>query len=616
MTILNNSSVKSLFVAILIGGAIGGVFTYSLFNNAGNEMTKGAMENKASNEPIYWVAPMDANYQRDKPGKSPMGMDLVPVYADDGKGPDEGAGTIRISSNVINNLGVRTILAQIKSLHTQINTVGYVNYDEDKLVHIHPRVQGWIEKLYVKAIGDPVKKGQALYDIYSPELVNAQEELILALDRKNKRLISAAQNRLLALQLPKSAIEKLKKEKQVQQFITFYAPQNGVVKRLDIREGFYVKPETMMLSIADLSQVWVKAEIFERQAAQVSMGDDVIMKLDYLPNKQWQGKIEHIHPMINAKNRTGIVRLSFDNANGELKPNMFAQITIHTSADESALLIPKEALIRTGTQDRVVLALGEGSFKSVEVRVGRFDSENVEILSGIEEGERVVSSAQFLLDSESSKTSDFKRMHQADSTDDETAPNSVWVQAQVESMMAGHKMLSLSHDAIPEWDWPEMTMDFTASEAVDFSQLNIGLSLQVEVTKTTSGDYQVTNIYVPDDSSQGKMAISTMDMSPSGDSSMAISSATVTGTINSLMIDHGMINISRSAIEKWGRAAATVDFISDDSVSLVGLSQGMKVKFTFEIREGNFVITDIAQQMSSATKASESEEAVIDHSNH
>ncbi|MBL4765721.1 MAG: efflux RND transporter periplasmic adaptor subunit [Colwellia sp.] len=504
-TLLTNilfTNIKPIIVGMIIGGILS-FGAYQVMSPVGSEPSSAT----AAKKPLYWVAPMDANYKRDQPGKSPMGMDLVAVYDDGGKGPDEGPGTIRISPNVVNNLGVRTAIVEYKSLHTQINTVGYVTYDQDKLIHIHPRVQGWIEKLYVKAIGDPVTKDQPLYDIYSPELVNAQEELLLALDRKNSRLISAAKNRLEALQLPQYAIAKLQKTKKVQQNITFYAPQNGVVENLKIREGFFVKPGSTLMSIGDLSQVWVEAEVFERQAGQVKTGTPITMTLDYLPGKTWQGKVDYIYPTLDAKTRTVKVRLRFNNEKGEFKPNMFAQIAIHTTADTRALLIPKEALIRTGTQDRVVLALGEGSFKSIAVSVGRFDSENVEILAGLSEGEKIVTSAQFLLDSESSKSSDFKRMNHADSEDDR-----------------------------------------------------------------------------------------------SENDELTISSATVTGTINSLMIAHGMINISRSAIEKWQRPAATVDFITADGVSLKGLSQGLAVKFTFEIRQGNFVIVEIA--------------SLIDHSNH
>ena len=603
-----NNNIKPIVIGMVIGGFLTfGVYSFMAPTNSGEASSVVTAEKK----PLYWVAPMDANYKRDKPGKSPMGMDLVPVYDDGGKGPDEGPGTIRISPDVVNNLGVRTAIVSYKSLHTEINTVGYVAYDEDKLVHIHPRVQGWIEKLYVKAIGDPVKKGQPLYEIYSPELVNAQEELLLALDRKNSRLISAAENRLSALQLPKSSIVKLKKTKKVQQTITFYSPQNGVVENLKIREGFFVKPGSTLMSIGDLSEVWVEAEVFERQAGQVKTGTPVTMTLDYLPGKTWQGKVDYIYPTLDAKTRTVKVRLRFKNEEGEFKPNMFAQIAIHTTGDEQALLIPKEALIRTGNQDRVVLALGEGSFKSVAVSVGRYDSESVEILEGVRNGEKVVSSAQFLLDSESSKSSDFKRMNSDVDEADASMPSSVWVQASIESMMADHKMLTLAHEAIPEWEWPEMTMDFIASDSVDFSLLSEGMSLHVEVTKEDNGDYKISNIHVPDDMSESDTSQVTEEVADD-------SSVTVTGTINSLMIDHGMVNISRTAIEKWGRPAATLDFITGHNVSLEGLSEGMEVKFTFEVRGEHFVIFEIAPlgQGDEQGETSRLEAPVVDHSNH
>jgi len=576
--------------SMLIGAVIGSVVTlgaYSVFAPTTTETTASASAPQKK-EPLYWVAPMDPNFTSDKPGKSPMGMDLIPYYADDGSGPDEGKGTIRISPDVVNNLGVRTTTVRYKALHTQIDTVGYVAYDEDRLVHIHPRVQGWIEKLYVKAIGDPVQKGQPLYDIYSPELVNAQEELLLALDRKNKRLISAAEDRLLALQIPQLAIKQLKKTRKVSQNITFYAPQKGVVENLNIREGFFVKPGATMLSIGDLSEVWVEAEVFERQAAQVKTGTPLSMTLDYLPGKIFQGKVDYVYPTLEAKTRTVKVRIRFNNKNGEFKPNMFAQISIHTSADQSALLIPKEALIRTGNQDRVVLALGEGSFKSVEVKVGRFDSESVEILAGISEGEKVVSSAQFLLDSESSKTSDFLRMNHDDGAD-EAEPTSVWTQATITSMMADHKMLTLEHEAISEWAWPSMVMDFIATNEVDFSELKEGLTIQAQIEKTASGDYIISAIEV------GEKPVST---------------ATVMGTIKSLMADHGMITIDRAAIEKWNRPAEEVDFTAADGVDLSALSVGMMVNFTFEIRDDDFIITEINPM------ASSSNEEAADHSNH
>jgi len=503
------TNIKPFIIGMALGivisciaiGVILNFGAYKVLTLAKNDQISTAAP--AEKKPIYWVAPMDANYTRDKPGKSPMGMDLVAVYDDGENGPDEGPGTIRISPDVINNLGVRTVTVSYKSLHTQINTVGYVAYNEDKLVHIHPRVQGWIEKLYVKAIGDPVKKHQPLYDIYSPELVNAQEELLLALDRKNSRLITAAQNRLAALQLPKLAVAKLKKTRKVQQNITFYSPQNGVVENLKIREGFFVKPGSTLMSIGDLSEVWVEGEIFERQAGLVKTGTPVTMTLDYLPGKTWQGKIDYIYPTLDIKTRTVKVRLRFKNDNGELKPNMFAQLVIHITGDENALLIPKEALIRTGNQDRVVLALGDGNFKSVAVRVGRYDNDSVEILEGLSDGEEVVSSAQFLLDSESSKSSDFKRMN---------------------------------------------------SEQDDNAEID------------TQAIAKIT------------------------DKSSAVSSATVNGTVTSVTASYRMVTIDREAIVKWDRAAEVVDFIVAENVELSLFLIDAYVMFTFEIRDGNFII--------------------------
>ena len=374
---------------------------------------KGSTGEAAGNKkPLYWVAPMDPDYKRDKPGKSPMGMDLIPVYKD-AEAYNE-TGTVTISPNVVNNLGVRTAPVIQGRLDLTISTVGYVQYDEDRLVHIHPRVEGWIERLHVKAAGDPVAQGEPLYALYSPTLVNAQDELLLALKRDNPILITAAMERLSALQVPQSEIIRLKNSGKVSQTITIKAPQSGVLDNLNVREGMFVKPGMEMMSIGQLEHIWVIGEVFARQAASVGVGDAVRMRLDYLPGREWSGRVDYIYPSLNTKTRTAQVRVHFANPDSYLKPGMFAQMVIETRPSEAALLIPREALIRTGSQSRVVLAKGEGRFKSIAVKVGRIGENQVEILSGLEEGERIVTSAQFLIDSESSKTSDFRRMNHDD----------------------------------------------------------------------------------------------------------------------------------------------------------------------------------------------------------
>ncbi len=475
----------TLAAGVILGAAIT-AGTLSLFSGK----NENAINAPAKEEPLYWVAPMDPNYTRDKPGKSPMGMDLIPVFADKSEGIDAGPGTISISADVINKLGVRSARVERKTLHTEIKTVGYVKYDEDQLVHVHPRVEGWIEKLYVKAQGNPVKKGQPLYKIYSPALVIAQEELVLALGRNNPPLIRGAEERLKSLQFPSLAIKKLKADRKVQQNVTFYAPQSGVLDNLNIRQGYFVKPGTRLMSIGVLDQVWVEAEIFEDQVAAVKTGLPVTMTLGFLPGKTWLGKVDYVYPSLDMKTRTLKVRLRFDNENAELKPNMFAQVSIHAQSQKDTLLIPKEAVIRTGSLDRAVLALGDGRFKSVKVTLGRNSEEFIEILSGLTEGEQVVTSAQFLLDSESSKTSDFKRMHHEEEA---TSVNTtVWTQGVINSVMTDHRMINVSHQAIPELDWAAMTMNFTLAENIRIGQLPLNTKIKLALEKNASGQYQIS----------------------------------------------------------------------------------------------------------------------------
>ena len=577
-------------IAIIIGAALG-AGALSLYQGTGSS-GNGNEATSAEKKPLYWVAPMDSNYRRDNPGKSPMGMDLIPVYEEESSSDDFGPGAVKIAPHVVNNLGVRTAPVELKNMHTEISTVGYVQYDEDKLIHIHPRVDGWIEKLYVKAAGNPVEKGQPLYTLYSPQLVNAQEELLIALKRNNSSLISAAKDRLKALQLSADFIQQLEKSQKVQQTITFYSPQAGVVDGLKVREGFYVKPGNTLLSIGQLDQVWVEAEVFERDAALIKEGLPVSMTLDYLPGEDWAGVVDYVYPTLNSKTRTLRVRLKFDNPDYQLKPNMFAQVSIHANQADSTILVPKEAVIRTGKQDRVVIALGDGQFKSIEVTIGRVDIDSIEIIDGLNEDDVVVTSAQFLIDSESSKSSDFKRM-----THDEV-PNSVWMQGDVNSVMAGHRMVNITHGPAEAWDWPEMTMDFNVAEKVDIDSLKSGQSLHFEVSKTDDGGYEITGIHI---------------MSESGDMSEEVPSASVSGLINAIDIDTRILNISRGPIEKWDRPAATMDFIVADNIEIVDFNVGDNVTFTFEVRE-DLVITEIS--LESDDQHEHEQKSAVDHSNH
>jgi Cu(I)/Ag(I) efflux system membrane fusion protein len=416
---------KTLFILIvgLLGGAAA-VFVWNthIHGKSGVEALATNGDNKSNNKtPLYWVAPMDDAYRRDKPGKSPMGMDLVPVFAASGSSEKRDDGEVRISPQVQQNMGVKFTTVKRGKLDLTFNAVGNVTYNEDYLVHIHPRVEGWIDKLFIKTEGEAVSQGQKLYTLYSPALVTAQEEFVIALKRGDTRLAAGAKQRLKALHLSAGFIAQLEKTREVSQTITFFAPQDGVVEHLGVREGFYVQPGTTVLSIARLDSVWVEARVFEQDVPKVTLGQQASITFDYLPSKTFTGKVDFIYPALDVETRTLKVRVTLKNDSGDIKPNMFANVIFTKQTEKPVLYVPYQSVIQiqsqgqnqdlapAQTQNRIVMNVEE-SFKSIGVSVGRKAGEFIEITHGINEGDKVVVSAQFLIDSESSKASDFKRM--------------------------------------------------------------------------------------------------------------------------------------------------------------------------------------------------------------
>jgi len=399
-----NVVITATVVAAIMAGVVIGRYWNPQADTAVNASVTG------EREILYWKAPMDPNYRRDEPGKSPMGMALLPVYADE---VDDVPGTVKVDATMVNNLGVRTAEAQQGVLLRRIETVGYVGYDEDTLMHVHLRVDGWIENLSVTTTGDAVRKGQVLFELYSPTLVNAQEEFLVALRSQNMALAKASRERLASLGMMSGEVDDLERERKVRQRIPKYAMRDGVVAHLGVREGNFITPASNVMSIAELDRVWVLAEVFERQAGWVSSGQRADVELDYLPGERWQGIVDYVYPELDPTTRTLKVRIRFDNEGGVLRPNMFARVTIHSDADGEVVHIPREALIRGGTVDRVVMALGGGRFRARPVEIGIESGDRIAIIKGLSAGERVVTSAQFLLDSESNIESALKRLQES-----------------------------------------------------------------------------------------------------------------------------------------------------------------------------------------------------------
>jgi len=366
---------------------------------------------------LYWVAPMDPNYRRDQAGKSPMGMDLVPVYAQDSAGSAEGdMPSISVRHSTAQSMGIRTATVKVQKLSQDINTVGFIRYNEDKLEHIHVRTEGWIENIHIKSQGDLVEKGQLLFDYYSPILVAAQEDYLLALkgnnllsETRSQGLIKSAQLKMRLLGISESVITHISNSKKSIKQIPIYAPSQGTVTQLDVRKGMYITPATVLYSIADLSSVWIEVDVFEHQLTWVKTGDTATINIEALANKTWQGKVDYIYPELSEMTRTLRVRLVFDNKKGHFKPNMFADVRIHTRPKQR-LVIPNEAIIPSADGKRVVKQIAKARYQPIMIKTGIKSQGQTEILAGLKAGDRIVISSQFLLDSESNLQASFNRL--------------------------------------------------------------------------------------------------------------------------------------------------------------------------------------------------------------
>jgi Cu(I)/Ag(I) efflux system membrane fusion protein len=439
---------------------------------------------------LYYRHPHNPSITSDKPMQDEMGMDFIPIY-DDGGGP-----VVKISPIVENNMGVRTAKVIRDKIWRRIDTVGYVDFDENRISHIHLRTKGWIEKLHVKSEGERVAKGQLLFEVYSPDLVNAQEEYMQAVNSGHKRLIKASQDRLLALGISEQQISEITKNKQISQYVSIYALQDGIVAKLSVRDGMYVTPSLEVMSLADLSSVWLLAEVFESQADWVKVGQSAEVRLSYLPGQVWEGEVQYIYPSLNPKTRTLKVRLQFENPEEALKPNMFADVTIYGGAKTDIILIPREALIRTGNEERVILSLGEGRFQPRKVVAGIESGDWIQIVSGLQPGDEIVTSGQFLIDSEASLKASLARMSGGSAAMQEShidMTKQLGGTGVLREIRANENKVNMQHDPIPALGWPEMTMDFTVKPDVSLEGLEAGNMVEFELEEGDDG-YVITLI--------------------------------------------------------------------------------------------------------------------------
>ncbi|EOD9418625.1 efflux RND transporter periplasmic adaptor subunit [Vibrio campbellii] len=561
-------TLKIATIALIVGGALGFGANHFLTGSAHDMSAMGGESAASSNDPLYWVAPMDPNYKRDKPGKSPMGMDLIPVYAEDLSGEKSAPGTITIDPSVENNLGVKTAKVTLEKLSPRIETVGYIAFDESHLWQTNVRVAGWVEKLYINAVGEKVKKGDVLFTLYSPELVKAQEELLNAYRTGRQGLVKGATERLVTLGVDRAQIKSITRSGKASQTIEIKAPADGVIASLNVREGGYLSPAQAVISAGPLDNVWVDAEVFERQAHWMKAGSQATMTLDAIPGNEWQGVVDYVYPILDPKTRTLRVRLKFPNPNGELKPNMFANIALQPVTDDAVLTIPKSSVIRSGGMTRVVLAEGDGKYRSARIEVGREAGEQIEVLQGLKQDDKIVTSAHFMLDSESSQSADLSRINGV-----EPEAETAWAKGEITDVMKDHRMLTINHQPVPEWDWPGMVMNFTFADGVDMGDLKKGQAIEFEMQKTESGQYQIIDY--------------------KADESVIAAEVWLTGDITMLMADFGMITLNHLPVAEWNWDAGEMNFSVGEEVDLSGFEEGQKVRFLVEKQGSDYVLKQL-----------------------
>ncbi len=372
-----------------------------------NSNSAGSGERKI----LYWRAPMDPNEIYDAPGKSKMGMDLVPVYEDE----EGGSAIVSIDPRVVQNMNVKTSVIEKKKLSSEVVTNGILTSNETTEYIVTTRVNGWVENLYINYTGQPVARDQKLMDIYSPELVAAQQELITALNyqtavsntsfkevrQSGGELLKNAERKLRLLEIPESDIEKIKATGEVKTYVTLYAQSNGTVLEKNVLKGQKIMAGMPLLKVADLSSLWLTADIYEYELSKIREGSGAKIRFNYLPGKTYEGRVSFIYPTLDPKTRTAKIRIDIPNYTGELKPSMFANVIIRGKDLGSHPVVPENAVIRSGRKDIVVVALGRGSFKPQQVELGSYSDGYYQVLNGLSEGTKIVTSAQFLIDSES-----------------------------------------------------------------------------------------------------------------------------------------------------------------------------------------------------------------------
>ena len=475
----------------------------------------GVIQDGSGKAVKYWYDPMVPERRFDKPGKSPfMDMQLVPKYTNAGSDGEEGG--VAISSQTRQNLGIRLAQVESKRFGESFSAIGRIEPDQRRFYDVQTRIPGFVERLLVRAVGDSVSKGQKVAEIYAPELLAAQQEY-LALRQLSSVdgdgvLRDASRNRLKLLGMSRGEIAAITMSGKSRTRFGVYAPASGVLTELGVREGGQLMAGSSLIQIADLSQVWLIAEVPERDVARLKLGVAVDVQLQSFPGEVLKGKVDHLHPTLVDASRTLRVRIELPNKGNRLHPGMYANVEFSGQARE-ALSVPTESVIATGTR-KVVIVKSETGYRPVEVATGQERDRYTEVLNGLAEGEEVVVSGQFLIDSEASLSGVLTRLSQQDKAMDHDMGEMHDMAKHQDHVMPSEKMIkgrgkvidlnvktkdvTLSHEPIEALGWPSMTMGFKVKDSKQLSQLKAGDEVEFDLKSEASADPDMPAQYMID----------------------------------------------------------------------------------------------------------------------
>ena len=497
---------RAHFIVLSVLGAVvlaaGGFYAGRHTSGSGETSmtTTAGAPDSADKKVLYWHDPMVPGPRFDKPGKSPfMDMQLVPVYADG----NASEGGVKVSPTVQQNLGIRTATVRRAEVSATFDAIGAVQFDERLNVAVQTRVSGYVERLMVRAPMEQVRKGQALATIFAPEWLGPQNEL-LALKRAGMSpdLIGAARDRMRAMSIPESLIRQSEDSGSAQARFTLIAPVSGVVAELGVREGVAVSPGTTLFRIAGLEKVWAVAEVPEAQAIRLVRGQKVKAVLQADTSQAFDGELKEILPQVSVSTRTLQARFEVDNKGGKLTPGMLLRLQV-AGASSLRLVVASEAVIRTGKRAVVLIRKGDGSFESRDVSLGQELGDDIEVVQGLSDGEVVVASGQFLIDSEARLRSVTGAMvapaekepaaaTTAAPMPTASASGSYIGEGKVESIEAAG--ITISHGPIPALKWPSMTMGFGKPDAKAFPDVKPGDTVRFEFRKGGAMDYELVSV--------------------------------------------------------------------------------------------------------------------------